>query len=207
MRRSRGSTSASPTATAARSADPEFGQEADRAPSSCRRRRSSARTSRRSACGSTPGTMFPAEYRSRIFIAEHGSWNRSSASRLPRRDGDARRRRGHGHEPFATGWLQGDEAWGRPVDVLVMPDGALLVSRRPRGRDLPHQLPGVVDTPGLKPRRRSFRIPTDVIRVSRLSERPAPAGVRPAWRRGGGLRLPTSTRRACRTRDRAGRRG
>jgi len=29
---------------------------------------------------------------------------------------------------FAEGWLQGQEAWGRPVDVLVMPDGALLVS-------------------------------------------------------------------------------
>jgi glucose/arabinose dehydrogenase len=31
-------------------------------------------------------------------------------------------------EVFAEGWLQGDDAWGRPVDVLVMPDGALLVS-------------------------------------------------------------------------------
>ena len=33
-----------------------------------------------------------------------------------------------GYEPFATGWLQGESNWGRPVDVLVMPDGALLVS-------------------------------------------------------------------------------
>ena len=33
-----------------------------------------------------------------------------------------------GTEPFATGWLQGEKAWGRPVDVQVMPDGALLVS-------------------------------------------------------------------------------
>jgi glucose/arabinose dehydrogenase len=32
------------------------------------------------------------------------------------------------YEPFAEGWLQGEEEWGRPVDVLVMPDGALLVS-------------------------------------------------------------------------------
>jgi len=32
------------------------------------------------------------------------------------------------YEPFATGWLQAEEAWGRPVDVLVMPDGALLIS-------------------------------------------------------------------------------
>jgi glucose/arabinose dehydrogenase len=31
-------------------------------------------------------------------------------------------------KPFAEGWLQGSKAWGRPVDVLVMPDGALQVS-------------------------------------------------------------------------------
>jgi glucose/arabinose dehydrogenase len=33
-----------------------------------------------------------------------------------------------GEETFVEGWLEGDDAWGRPVDVLVMPDGALLVS-------------------------------------------------------------------------------
>ena len=32
------------------------------------------------------------------------------------------------YEPFATGWLQGATAWGRPADVLVLPDGSLLVS-------------------------------------------------------------------------------
>ncbi len=32
------------------------------------------------------------------------------------------------YEPFAEGWLQGSAAWGRPADVLVMPDGSLLVS-------------------------------------------------------------------------------
>ena len=32
------------------------------------------------------------------------------------------------YEVFAEGWLQGRNAWGRPVDMLVMPDGALLVS-------------------------------------------------------------------------------
>jgi glucose/arabinose dehydrogenase len=74
------------------------------------------------------GSMFPAAYRQRIFIAEHGSWNRSK--KVGYRivtvtvDGD----RVVAHEPFATGWLQGEEEWGRPVDVLVMPDGALLVS-------------------------------------------------------------------------------
>ena len=35
---------------------------------------------------------------------------------------------GEAQEVFAEGWLQGEQSWGRPVDVLVMPDGALLVS-------------------------------------------------------------------------------
>lgn len=74
------------------------------------------------------GAMFPERYRGSIFVAEHGSWNRSSpvgyrlSVATPEPGGKAR------YEPFATGWLQGRAAWGRPVDVLVMPDGALLVS-------------------------------------------------------------------------------
>ena len=32
------------------------------------------------------------------------------------------------YEPFAAGWLQGESAWGRPADVLVAPDGSLLVA-------------------------------------------------------------------------------
>ena len=74
------------------------------------------------------GRMFPAEYQNQIFIAEHGSWNRSRKSgyriTLVRLEGD----RAVKYEPFAEGWLQGQDEWGRPVDVLVMPDGALLVS-------------------------------------------------------------------------------
>lgn len=74
------------------------------------------------------GTMFPPEYRGRIFVAEHGSWNRSS--KVGYRVVSLRMESGRPveEEIFAEGWLQGDEAWGRPVDVLVMPDGALLVS-------------------------------------------------------------------------------
>ena len=74
------------------------------------------------------GAMFPQEYRGRIFIAEHGSWNRSS--KVGYRVVSVRLEGGRPveEETFAEGWLQGDEAWGRPVDVLVMPDGALLVS-------------------------------------------------------------------------------
>jgi glucose/arabinose dehydrogenase len=76
------------------------------------------------------GNMFPAEYRNRVFIAQHGSWNRSKKSGY--RVVTARIEDGKAVDvqPFAEGWLDvaADEAWGRPVDVQVMPDGALLVS-------------------------------------------------------------------------------
>ena len=74
------------------------------------------------------GSMFPGKYKNQIFIAEHGSWNRSKKSgyrvTLVTLDGN----KATSYEPFAEGWLQGEEDWGRPVDVLVMPDGSLLVS-------------------------------------------------------------------------------
>ncbi|MBA1362044.1 PQQ-dependent sugar dehydrogenase [Burkholderia gladioli] len=76
------------------------------------------------------GSMFPADYRNAIFIAEHGSWNRSSKSgyRVVRvstgPDGGKPRM-----EVFAQGWLQpGEQVWGRPADVLPLPDGSLLIS-------------------------------------------------------------------------------
>ena len=74
------------------------------------------------------GNQFPAAYTSRIFIAEHGSWNRSKKIgyrvTMVTLDGSKAIR----YEPFAEGWLQGESAWGRPADVLVAPDGSLLVS-------------------------------------------------------------------------------
>ncbi len=74
------------------------------------------------------GAQFPAAYRNRIFIAEHGSWNRSRKIgyrvTMVTLEGDKAVR----YEPFAEGWLQGESAWGRPADVLVAPDGSLLVS-------------------------------------------------------------------------------
>ena len=74
------------------------------------------------------GKMFPENYRKQIFIAEHGSWNRFPpigyrVTLVRLKDGKAA-----SYEVFAEGWLQGVTAWGRPVDVQVMPDGALLVS-------------------------------------------------------------------------------
>jgi protein-S-isoprenylcysteine O-methyltransferase Ste14 len=62
------------------------------------------------------------------ITAEHGSWNRTRPIgyriTLVRLD----KNRAVSYETFAEGWLEGMAAWGRPVDVLVMPDGALLVS-------------------------------------------------------------------------------
>jgi glucose/arabinose dehydrogenase len=77
------------------------------------------------------GEMFPAEYRGQVLIAEHGSWNRSKEAgrtgyrvTLVRLRGDAPL----SYEPFIEGWLDGDTIRGRPVDLLVAPDGSLLVS-------------------------------------------------------------------------------
>ncbi len=74
------------------------------------------------------GEMFPEEYRNQVFIAEHGSWNRTVPIgyrvTLVRLEGA----KAVSYEDFATGWLQEGDAWGRPVDVMVMPDGSLLVS-------------------------------------------------------------------------------
>ena len=74
------------------------------------------------------GDMFPAEYRNQVFIAEHGSWNRSKKIgyrvTLVRLDGN----RAVSYEPFAFGWLQGQSVSGRPVDLVVKEDGSLLVS-------------------------------------------------------------------------------
>ncbi|RZF29445.1 sorbosone dehydrogenase family protein [Paraburkholderia sp. UYCP14C] len=76
------------------------------------------------------GPMFPADYRNNIFIAEHGSWNRSKkvGYRVVRviTDPDGSHAR---QQVFAEGWLQpGESVWGRPADVLPLPDGSLLIS-------------------------------------------------------------------------------
>lgn len=74
------------------------------------------------------GDQFPAKYKHAIFIAEHGSWNRTTpigyrvAVAFPQADGSVNT------EIFAEGWLKGSSATGRPVDVLEAPDGSLLVS-------------------------------------------------------------------------------
>ncbi len=76
------------------------------------------------------GGMFPQEYDNKIFVAQHGSWNRSRkvGYRVMAIDHDAQG--ATKAVPFAYGWLDDatQKAWGRPVDVITMPDGAILVS-------------------------------------------------------------------------------
>ena len=80
------------------------------------------------------GELFPEKYRGRIFIAEHGSWNRSKKigyriTMVQLEDGVPA-----SYEPFATGWLQGELVSGRPVDLLVLADGSMLVSDDQAGK-------------------------------------------------------------------------
>jgi glucose/arabinose dehydrogenase len=78
------------------------------------------------------GSMFPPEYKNNIFIAMHGSWNRTTKQgyNLTRVSFDANGKTKM--EPFLTGFLQDEKAdppmWGRPVDVLQMKDGSMLFS-------------------------------------------------------------------------------
>jgi glucose/arabinose dehydrogenase len=75
------------------------------------------------------GKQFPAEYKNNIFIAEHGSWNRTKkvGYRVVRVVLNAKGKPIK-QEPFLTGWVDGENYWGRPADVHIMPDGSMLVS-------------------------------------------------------------------------------
>ncbi len=74
------------------------------------------------------GNMFPASYKNQIFIAEHGSWNRSEPIGYRISVVKLNGRTSGTYETFASGWLKDGKAWGRPVDVLQINDGSLLVS-------------------------------------------------------------------------------
>lgn len=74
------------------------------------------------------GEQFPAEYQGQVFIAEHGSWNRIPLfgyriTLVRFENGTA-----VSYETFAEGWLDGVSSWGRPVDLLQLHDGSLLIS-------------------------------------------------------------------------------
>lgn len=74
------------------------------------------------------GSMFPESYKHNIFIAEHGSWNRKEPIGYRIMRVQLEGNQVTSYEPFAAGWLQEGKAWGRPVDVLLLPDGSMLVS-------------------------------------------------------------------------------
>jgi glucose/arabinose dehydrogenase len=74
------------------------------------------------------GTMFPKEYRNSIFVAEHGSWNRSSKAGYRVMVAMLAGNRVIDYRPFVTGWLQSQQTLGRPADVLPLRDGSLLIS-------------------------------------------------------------------------------
>ena len=93
------------------------------------------------------GDQFPEEYRGDVFIAEHGSWNRSErigyrVTRV-RLDGPS-----PSYEVFASGWLKNEQVSGRPVDLLILADGSMLVSDDHAGRiyRITYTLPGMDST-------------------------------------------------------------
>lgn len=74
------------------------------------------------------GDMFPPEYRNQVLIAEHGSWNRTKkiGYRISKVGIDGST--ATGYSVFTDGWLQDEKASGRPVDLLQLEDGSVLVS-------------------------------------------------------------------------------
>ena len=72
--------------------------------------------------------MFPDAYRKRVFIAQHGSWNRKTKNGYRIVTAEIDNDKVTKYETFAEGWVRDEEAWGRPVDLLVLPDGSMLVS-------------------------------------------------------------------------------
>ena len=74
------------------------------------------------------GDMFPDKYKNNILIAHHGSWNRSDPDGYYISFVEVDDNQAQPHEIFAQGWLQAKRYWGRPTDLLQMPDGSVLVS-------------------------------------------------------------------------------
>jgi len=77
--------------------------------------------------GAQTNGPFPASYKNALFIAEHGSWNRKEKVGY-RVSVMFETPSGPQYAPFITGWLEDQANWGRPNDVLITPNGALLIS-------------------------------------------------------------------------------
>ena len=76
------------------------------------------------------GSMFPEKYHNAVFIAQHGSWNRSKKSGYRVMVGFKEGNKIVAMQPFVSGWLNDatQQAWGRPVALLQLPDGSMLLS-------------------------------------------------------------------------------
>ncbi|MCB9642210.1 MAG: DUF2330 domain-containing protein [Myxococcales bacterium] len=74
------------------------------------------------------GKMFPSKYHQQIFVAQHGSWNRSKPIGYRVMNAFLDKNKVVSFKPFIEGFLHRGRAWGRPVDLLNMPDGSLLLS-------------------------------------------------------------------------------
>jgi glucose/arabinose dehydrogenase len=76
------------------------------------------------------GNMFPETYKNQLFVARHGSWNRSKKSGHDLSVIQITNNKSQSQKVFASGWLDDatQKVWGRPVDVLLLPDGSMLVS-------------------------------------------------------------------------------
>lgn len=79
------------------------------------------------------GEQFPPEYQKKVIIAEHGSWNRSTPIGYRLMTVDVNGESAGAYTEFVTGWLEDDTAKGRPVDILELSDGSVLVSDDLRG--------------------------------------------------------------------------
>ncbi len=74
------------------------------------------------------GDMFPREYKNKVILAEHGSWNRTTPIGYRLSTIDIAGGSASNYVPLVEGWLDGKDSWGRPVDVAELPDGSLLIS-------------------------------------------------------------------------------
>ncbi len=74
------------------------------------------------------GSQFPEKYKNSIFIALHGSWNRSSKVGYKVAFAKVENNKVVEYSTFAEGWLEGQDNWGRPVDVQQLKDGSMLIS-------------------------------------------------------------------------------
>jgi glucose/arabinose dehydrogenase len=79
------------------------------------------------------GKMFPEEYRGDAFVALHGSWNRDKRTgyKIIRIRFDKSGKPIGGYDDFVNGWMLGEnrpEVWGRPVGLLVLKDGSMLIT-------------------------------------------------------------------------------